>query len=220
MSVAPQISNPYLAPRQELNARNEWHIRNARNWRFATLWIFIALTGSLTLNIVQASKSRVESFVWILDRNGGPIAMGRADQKPTNDRLLVGSTIMRWVENFRTVTTDDIEQKKKIDDVYAYVAGGSPAQSAVSDWYRQHQPFERASNEVVSVSVQAVLPTGDRTYSADWTEVTYDRFGSTKHTEHWKGSFTTAQQAPSDAAEVARNPLGLYVTQSSWTKVE
>jgi type IV secretion system protein TrbF len=67
--------------------------------------------------------------------------------------------------------------------------------------------------------VSSVLPTSDRTYEVEWTETTRDLYGTVKATDRWKGSFTIAINPPTDERQSRVNPLGLYITSVSWSKV-
>jgi type IV secretion system protein TrbF len=106
-----------------------------------------------------------------------------------------------------------------VDAVYAQIASGSAAQEFISDYYRNNTPFQRAKTETASVEVSSVLPTSDRTYEVEWTETTRDLYGAVKAMDRWKGSFTIAINPPTDERQSRMNPLGLYVTSVSWSKV-
>jgi len=67
--------------------------------------------------------------------------------------------------------------------------------------------------------VKSVLPTSDRTVEVEWIETTRDLYGTVKTEERWKGSFTIAVSPPSDERLARVNPLGVYVTNASWTRV-
>jgi type IV secretion system protein VirB5 len=123
------------------------------------------------------------------------------------------------VEELRLVSTDGVAQRKAIDLVYSQIAGGSEAQAFVTEFYRSGSPFDRARTETVSIDVQSVLPTSDRTYQVDWVETTRDLYGSVKTSERWKGSFTIAVNPPKDERLARINPLGVYVTNASWDRV-
>jgi type IV secretion system protein VirB5 len=71
----------------------------------------------------------------------------------------------------------------------------------------------------VSVDVNSVLPTSDRTYEVEWVETTRDLYGAVKATDRWKGSFSVAINPPKDERQARVNPVGLYVTSASWAKV-
>lgn len=214
-----ELHNPYLAARREWDERYGEFITRARNWRtMAIVSAMVALiaTGGM---LWQAARSRVIPFVVLVDSLGRPIASGLAEQASVGDDRLRRAVIQDWIENVRMVTTDGIAQRKAIDHVYAYIASGTNAQAFISDFYRNDPPFKRAQTGTVSVEVKSVLPTSDRTFEVDWIETARDLFGGVKSTDHWKGSFTIALNAPTEERQARINPLGLYVTAASWAKV-
>lgn len=214
-----ELHNPYLAARREWDERYGEFITRARNWRtMAVISALVALiaTGGM---LWQSARSRVVPFVVLVDSLGRPIASGLAEQASVGDDRLRRAVIQDWIENVRMVTTDGIAQRRAIDHVYAYIASGTNAQAFISDFYRNDPPFKRAQTGTVSVEVKSVLPTSDRTFEVDWIETARDLFGGVKSTDHWKGSFTIAVNAPTEERQARINPLGLYVTASSWAKV-
>lgn len=211
--------NPYLAARREWDERYGDQIVRARNWRtiavLCTLVTLVATSGVVWLSV----RSRVIPFVVVTDNLGRPVASGIADQASTADEQLKRSTLIEWVENLRLVTTDGIAQRRSIDRVYAHIANGSPAQTFISDFYRNNQPFTRAQGETVSVDVQSILQDSEETFEVEWTETVRDLYGVPKEKDHWKGSFSTALNPPKDERQARINPLGIYVTQASWSRV-
>ncbi len=211
--------NPYLAARREWDERYGDHIARARNWR-AAAFISAAITLVATSGVVWLSvRSRVVPFVVVTDNLGRPVASGLADQASTADEQLKRSTLIEWVENLRLVTTDGVAQRRSIDRVYAHIASGSPAQTFISDFYRANQPFTRAQTETVSVDVQSVLQDSEETFEVEWVETVRDLYGTAKEKDRWKGAFTIALNPPKDERQARINPLGIYVTQASWSRV-
>ena len=211
--------NPYLAARREWDERYGDLITRARNWRMMALLsglIALVATGGV---VWLSAHSRVVPFVVLIDSLGRPVASGTAEQASAADDRLKRATMLSWVESLRLVTTDPIAQRKAIDRVYAHIANGSHAQTFVSEFYRGDPPFKRAQTVTVAVEVRSVLPTSDRTYEVEWTETTRDLYGAVKTTDHWKGSFTIALSPPNDERQARVNPLGIYVTQGSWSKI-
>jgi type IV secretion system protein TrbF len=214
-----ELHNPYLAARREWDERYGEFITRARNWR--TMAIISALVALIATGgmLWQSARSRVIPFVVLVDSLGRPIASGLAEQASVGDDRLRRAVIQDWIENVRMVTTDGIAQRRAIDHVYAYIASGTNAQAFISDFYRNDPSFKRAQTGTVSVEVKSVLPTSDRTFEVDWIETARDLFGGVKSTDHWKGSFTIALNAPTEERQARINPLGLYVTAASWAKV-
>jgi type IV secretion system protein TrbF len=215
----PGVYNPYLAARREWDERYGDQIARARNWRTtAVICILVALVA--TSGVVWLSiRSRIVPFVVVTDNLGRPVASGLADQASTADEQLKRSTVIEWVENLRLVTTDGIAQRRAIDRVYAHIASGSPAQTFISDFYRTGQPFTRAQTETVSVDVQSVLQDSEETFEIEWLETIRDLYGAVKEKDRWKGAFSIALNPPKDERLARINPLGVYVTQASWSRV-
>lgn len=212
-------SNPYLAARREWDERYGSLITRARNWRAAA---FVALLIALvsTAGLVAVSmRAKTIPFVVAVDSLGRVLAAGTADRTTPADDRLKRAALVQWVSHLRSVSTDGIAQRRAIDRVYAMIASGSPAQVEISDYYRSDPPHERAKKNTIDVEVRAVFATSDKTYQVEWTEATRSLSGQVESEEHWKGSFEIAVSPPSDERLARINPLGIYVTNVSWSKV-
>ena len=214
-----ELNNPYLAARREWDERYGDLITRARNWR--TLAVICAVTTLVATGGLMwlSAHSRIVPFVVLVDNLGRPLASGIAEQATVNDDRLKRASVLAWVGDLRLVTSDGVAQRKAIDHVYAQIASGSQAQAFVSDFYRAIPPFKRAQIETVSIDVNSVLPTSDRTFEVDWVETTRDLYGAVKATDRWKGSFSIALNPPTDERLARINPLGVYVTNVSLAKV-
>jgi type IV secretion system protein VirB5 len=214
-----ELTNPYLAARREWDERYGDLITRARNWR--ALAVICAVTTLVATGGLMwlSAHSRIVPFVVLVDNLGRPLASGIAEQATVNDDRLKRASVLAWVGDLRLVTSDGVAQRKAIDHVYAQIASGSQAQAFVSDFYRSIPPFKRAQIETVSIDVNSVLPTSDRTFEVDWVETTRDLYGAVKATDRWKGSFSIALNPPTDERLARINPLGVYVTNVSLAKV-
>ena len=211
-------ANPYLAARHEWDERYGDLITRARNWRIACLLSNAALLLSVCGLVWVASGQHFAPYVVAIDALNRPVAAGYLGQTAIDERARVTS-IQSWIENVRLVTTDLEAQRKAIDVVYAHIASGSAAQSFVTEFDRANDPFTRGRTETVSIEVNSVLATGDRTYQIDWIETTRDLSGGLKSKERWKASVTIAINTPKDERTARVNPFGVYVTNASWSRV-
>jgi len=218
-SKPSETENTYLSARREWDERYGNLITRERNWRAmafcCSLICLLAVAGLVWLS----SRSHIVPFVVAMDSLSRPIAAGAAEQTTAADDRIKRATLYSWLENLRLVTGDGIAQRKAIDRVYAYVASGSQAQAFVSEFYRNDPPQKRAQTQTVSVEVQAVLPTSDRTFEMEWAETTRDLYGGVITKARWKGAFTVATNPPTDEGIARVNPLGIYVTNLSWGKL-
>ena len=212
-------SNPYLAARREWDERYGDLITRAKNWRlaaFLALGIAVIETGGL---IALSLRSKVVPFVVAVDNLGRVVASGTADQVSAADDRLKRAALVQWVSDWRTVTSDGVAQRKGIDRVYSMVGRGTPAQVQVSEYYRNDPPYKRAQTQMVSVDVKAVYSSSDKTWELEWVEVARGVNGDVQSEQRWKGSFTLAVNPPSDERLARVNPLGLYITNLSSSKV-
>ena len=211
--------NPYLAARREWDERYGDLIIRAKNWRFmAMLSGFVALL-SVGGVIHLSARSKVVPFVVALDSMGRTVAAAPAEETITADERLKKAALFRWVDDLRLVTGDVIAQRKAIDRVYAHLAMGTQAHAFIQNYYRADPPQKRSQTQTVSIEVKSVLANSERTYEVEWMETTRDLNGGTLSSDHWKGSFTIALNAPTDERMMRVNPLGIYVTNAAWTKV-
>jgi len=212
-------TTPYLAARREWDERYGSLITRARNWRIAAvLALAVALVATCGL-IALSTKAKVVPYVVAIDNLGRVLAAGPADQASRADDRLKRAALFQWMSDLRTVTTDGVAQRKAIDRVYSMVANGSPAQVEIGDFYRNDPPFDRAQKRTVEVDVKAVFPVSDRTYQVEWTEIVRGLSGQIESQDNWKGSVTIAISPPNDERLIRVNPLGIYVTNVSWSKV-
>ena len=215
----PSGVNPYLAARLEWTERYGDFITRARNWRIVGM--FCAATSIvLALGLVMISeRQRIVPYVVAVDSIGRATSEGPAERAKPTDQRLVKAAVLDWVEDMRTVSSDQQVQLHDIDKVFAMMSKGSAAQTFITDYYRQDSPFARASKGTVSVEVRSIVASSDKTFEVEWTETTRDPQGAVQGTETWQGSFTTDINPPSDEQTIRLNPLGVYINHVNWSKV-
>lgn len=215
----PLLTNPYLIARREWDERYGSFITRAKNWRLvAVLCACMALIQTVGL-IVLSMRSRVVPYVVAVDSLGRQVAAGAVEESSQADDRLKRAAMFEWVGDLRMITGDGIAQRKAIDRVYARIANGSQAMTVVNEFYRADPPQNRAQTETVSIDVQSLLATSDRTYQVEWVETIRDLNGQVKSEDHWRGAFTIAINPPTDERLIRTNPIGIYVTNASWTRV-
>jgi type IV secretion system protein TrbF len=213
------LHNPYLAARKEWDERYGGLITRARNWRAAAFLFGLIALASVGGMIVIAKQARVVPYVVAVDSVGRVASAGIAEQSSLADDRIKRAAIYKWVSDWRLVTIDGIAQRKAIDRVYAMIGNGTPAQLVISEFYSKDPPQTRAQSETVDVDVKAVFATSDKTYEVEWTEITRTSSGQIRREERWKGSLMIAVNPPDEERLIRINPLGIYVTNASWSKV-
>lgn len=213
------VHNPYLTARKEWDERYGDLISRAKNWRAAAFLFGVIALAAVAGMIVIAKQAKVVPYVVAVDNLGRVASVGMADKASLADDRMKRAAIYQWVSDWRLVTIDGIAQRKAIDRVYAMIGNGTPAQVVISDFYSKDPPHTRSQTHTVDVDVKAVFATSDKTYEVEWTEVTRNLAGQIRSEERWKGSLTIAVNPPTEERLIRINPLGVYVTNASWSKV-
>ena len=209
----------YVAGRREWDARYGDLMTRTRNWRIAA----IAAIGTLALAVAGlvylGSRGDVIPYVVTVDEGGRVLGAGVPDRASVADDRLKKAALWDWIIAFRSVATDGVQQHQLIRRVYSRLAAGSPAEVRVSDFYRDDPPQDRAKTTTVAVEVKNILPTTPNAYEIEWTETTRDLHGTVKGERRYRGSFTVALNPPEQEREILSNPIGLYVTQLTWSEI-
>jgi type IV secretion system protein VirB5 len=211
--------SPYLAARDEWNERYRDLIAAARNWRLlAVTSSVVALVAVLGL-IVIGAKPKVIPYIVAVDNLGKVVSQGTAVQASVADDRLKRAALWSWVQDWRMVSSDAAVEKKAIERVYAQIGNGTPAAIRISDAYRDGSPLKLAQTETISVNVRALYASSKDSYEVEWTETTFDLKGEQIGTQNYKGVITISIHPPEDEGLARVNPLGIYVTNVSWSKV-
>ena len=212
--------NPYLAARSEWDDRNGASLSRAKqSERIALICSGIALVITVAFAVIALRPHKV--VVIAVNSRGQYLGTGASDEAIAVTEDMKRSALSEWVTNLRMVTSDGISQRASVEKVYDMISSGSPAEAMVSDFYRAAPPQTRAQSQTVHAEVSSVLTISEHTYQVEWVEVTRDLQGRVLLEQPWKGAFTfVISSAPRTDERAARfNPLGLYVTQTSWSKV-
>lgn len=212
--------NPYLAGRREWDERYGDVVARAKeSHTIALLCAGIALL--ITPGFIVMALRPPKLVVVAVNSSGQFLASGASGQSAVVTEDMKRSTLSEWVSNLRMVTPDGISERWAIEKVYSMISNGSSAQIVVSDFYRGQPPETRAQTETVHVEVNSVLPTSQKTYEVEWLEITRDLQGKVLYQQRWKGAFTfVVSSSPPNEERLSRlNPIGLYITEASWSRI-
>ena len=71
----------------------------------------------------------------------------------------------------------------------------------------------------VFVAVNAFTPIANNVYQLQWYEETHDQSGKLLEKEKFVGFATIKILAPTNEKSILQNPLGIWITDFSWSKV-
>lgn len=213
---------PWLAALEVDESRYTRAATRESTWRYVAFVLMAILAVSVGLNAWGPHKPTVVPWPILYDSLGRVLAAGSNQQQVTASQmsLLKEAAMKDFVIQLRSVTTDGIAQKGYVNRVYAHLGDNSPAKQFVHEYYRAGPPFERAQKEIVGVEVRSALPESDKTYIVEWIETTRDLYGAITARDLWKGSFTFAMSPKVDEKVASLNPLGMFIVQAGWNKVQ
>lgn len=219
--------NPYLSARRAWNEHLGALVSSRQNWQivaFLSLLIALAAIGGV---IHIGSQSKFVPYVVEVDKLGQTVAVGPLPASSRVDPRVVRAAAMDWLSCARTVTPDVALQRKCVFRVYAMLAAGDPATAKMNEWLNESEdatPFSRAQKEMVSVDIRIAIPMTSDTWQIEWLETVRDRQGNqTGEPLVWRALVTTYQQEPSSSTpeeQFNNNPLGVYVRDFSWSRVQ
>jgi type IV secretion system protein TrbF len=213
------INDPYLDARREWNERYGSYISRAKNWRlmaFGVLGVCLVQTVGL---VVMATQNKLVPYVVQVDKLGSAVPVARADQMGKTDERVVKALLARFISDARGVVSDGIAQRQMIDRTYALLSNGTRALSIVNEFYKGDPPYSRAATSGVTTEISSVIPVTEKTWQVEWEETTRSTSGAIINKLRWKANLTLAFNPPTNERQIRVNPIGLFITDLSWSQV-
>lgn len=192
----------------------------------SVLVALVAVGGALDL----ASKSKIEPFVFILEKKTGfTYALGHAERLLNADDSIRAkadrAALYQFFADQRLVTPDAWLQDAAIRRVYKMVDEADPAHAQLMTWYRRkgEEPFERSASIMVHIEPIALLPLTQTTWQFDWLEIETTRSGAPRRQLRMRATAEVYHREPTSETTVEderANPPGLYVRTFSITPME
>ena len=217
-------ANPYVEARREWDERYADLVLGKRNWQ-------LAAAGSLTVALIlatgifwEATRSRYIPYVVEVDKLGYALTIPQPltpAAVPDVTARMEQYEIAAFVHDTRSVSSDPLVEQQMLNALLAHTRGA--ADRFLDEYYHSegfsHNPFKRAEKQTVAVQVESILKVSAQSYRVRWTEAQPDLNGATLGLpSHWEVHLQTSIAPPNSTDAIVSNPLGLYVTQISWTE--
>ncbi|MBQ6775576.1 MAG: conjugal transfer protein TrbF [Synergistaceae bacterium] len=208
-----QQENPYLSARREYGDRYGAAVNEAARWRQICFFLLMLCVAFGAMMIWMSSQNKVTPYVVQVDKQGYSVAIKPASDASGADTRVVIAALSNFITNFKTVMADIYAQRRMVDEVYNYVASGSPAEGVVTSYYRENSPFDE-NRRTTLVEIISVLGIGSdgKSWQVLWTEKEVIN-GTVTSTTEWRAILSIAISPVQDVAQIIKNPLGIYVTE-------
>jgi type IV secretory pathway TrbF-like protein len=214
-------TNPYIEARGAFVSVYEDLAKGKRNWQLAAL----AVVGILAVQTIAFARlaltSRVTPYLVEVDRLGRVVALGPVEPLRQTETRLVVSQLVLFIESARTVVPSDAAEADIIRRAYAYADQGAATflNAYFGDPRNDPRVLGRSMSRSVEVTSVLRVPKGE-TWRVQWTETEYPTgAGGEVKTTAWEGYLAIRVTPPATTEAVERNPLGVYITSMSWSRV-
>ena len=196
--------------------------KGKRNWQLVAFGSLALLALSVVGLVTLALQSRVVPYVVEVDRLGRASAIAPAEAVPAVADRVVTAAVARFVADIRTAYPDPVAQRDAVYRAYAHVAGD--ARGYLEGYFSDpaNDPRQKGRGYRRAVEVTNVLPVpggvegGPTTYRVQWNEREESPREGTRE-RAWEGYLSVTVAPPTTTEAVERNPLGVYVTDLSWS---
>jgi type IV secretion system protein VirB5 len=215
-SYAPQPADtPYRRAQQEWDARMGSAVLSARTWRrmaFAALGLSAALGVALTAVALQR-----RTFVYVVEvaPEGQVLSVRTADNEWTPNEAQTAYFIGHFVRLTRSLPTDAIVLRENWLEAYRFLTPQAATQ--LNDIARQDDPFAQVGTMGRVVHVRSIVQRSAGSWQVAWTEETSGASGTPERASY-TGLFSVRHAPPRNAEQIATNPLGLFITDFSWSR--
>ncbi len=215
-SEAKECANPYVAARTEWNHMFGDLIKAKYNWQILAFGLMICTVVLIIGLIILSLQSRYVPYVVKVDSLGNANFAGYLQKDPQINPLIVNGFIRRFIVESRSVIADSVAEKQSLQFVYQTTRG--QAVQILNQFYKDQSPFDRAKTETVEVKINGAMPKSDKTWQVDWTETHRTLDGALISQNRWEALVTVTHHSLKNPDEINVNPLGLFVSQLSWTE--
>ncbi|MBL8550510.1 MAG: conjugal transfer protein TrbF [Hyphomonadaceae bacterium] len=213
--AAEPPDTPYRRAQQEWDARMGSAVLSARSWRriaFASLAVAGVLGAALTMVALQK-----RTFVHVVEvtPEGQVMSVRTADGRWTPTQAQIAHHLGRFVRLVRTLPTDGVVLRENWLEAYKFLTPQAAAQ--LTEIARQDDPFLSLGRVGRTVHVRSIIARSDHAWEVSWTERATNETGS-GDAQVYTGVFTVTTRPPRNADEIAANPLGLLISDFSWSR--
>ncbi len=211
----PAPETPYQKAGQEWDERIGSARVQARNWRLIAFGNLF-LSAGLGLGLIwQSTHGSIVPWVVQVDKLGQAqaVAPAIADYRPADPQI--AWYLAQFISDIRSVPDDPVIVRQ--DWLRAYDFTTDQGAVTLNDYARNNDPFAQIGKVQVAVDISSVIRASGDSFQVAWVERHYED-GSLAATEHWTAILTVVVSPPTNAEQLQKNPLGIYINAINWSK--
>jgi len=176
----------------------------------------VALTVILALavaGLIGLALRGPKRYLVVLDDFNAPRHVEPLEGLEQIEKRFVIAELRRAITSLRSVSRDPSINHVRLAEGLEVLASGV-RREVLKDLRQDKLPQKR---EVEVVAIHELEEAGR--YLVRWKEETFTNLGETGEAELWEAYLTTSFLADLDLNQILGNPLGLVITQLSWTRL-
>lgn len=215
-SFAPEPADtPYARARQEWDARMGAAVLSARSWR-AIAFGCLGLAGVLGVSLTMVALQK-RTFVHVVEVSpeGQVMNVRAADGRWSPSEAQVAYHLGRFVRLVRSLPTDGVVLRENWLEAYKFLTPQAAAH--LTELAREDDPFLSLGRVGRTVHIRSIIARSDHAWEVSWVESATNATG-TNDGQVYTGVFSVTTQPPRNADDIAANPLGLLISDFSWSR--
>ena len=213
--AAAPADTPYKRAQQEWDARMGSAVLSARSWRSIAFGALGLLGVSVVSLVVVALQQRTFVHVVEVSPEGQVMNVRVADGRWTATEAQKAYHLGQFVRLVRSLPTDGVVLRENWLQAYRFLTPQAAAQ--LTEIARQDDPFLSLGRVGRTVHIRSIIARSNNAWEVTWVERATNATGTTDP-EVYSGVFTLTTRAPRNADEIANNPLGLLISDFSWSR--
>ncbi len=213
--AAAPADTPYRRAQQEWDARMGSAVLSARSWRSIAFGALGLLGVSVVSLVVVAMQQRTFVHVVEVSPEGQVMNVRAADGRWTATEAQKAYHLGQFVRLVRSLPTDGVVLRENWLQAYRFLTPQAAAQ--LTEIARQDDPFLSLGRVGRTVHIRSIIARSNNAWEVTWVERATNATGTTDP-EVYSGVFTLTTRAPRNADEIANNPLGLLISDFSWSR--
>ncbi|MBY0565978.1 MAG: hypothetical protein K2P70_01605 [Hyphomonadaceae bacterium] len=213
-SYAPEPADtPHMRAQQAWDRRMGSAVQAAVTWRWVAMSLgALAVTLAIGMTLVALQK---RTFVHVVEVSpqGAVLSVRPAGGEYTPTDAQVSYFLGHFVKLVRGVPTDGVVLRENWLQAYRFLT--PQAAQHLNEVAREEDPFSLLGTTARTAIITSIVQRSDETWQVSWIEATHGANGGARSA--YTGLFTIRFERPRSSDALARNPLGLFITEFSFS---
>ncbi len=222
----PEKFTDYEPESPAARAARKWDEREGeiivQNYNLRRLLVgLLAVVMIMTVGLVYKSLSaNVMPYIVEVDTTTGAVRnVGTVEEsshyQPTEE--VYKYFLSKFLKNTREMPLDPVVYKENLETAYGFLTKNAALK--LQTMLKSEKTTEKFGHQTVQINISTILAMeGGHSYQIRWNEEVFTIGTGEKKVTPYSGIFTIQQIKSDDESQLLINPLGMYISDFSWSK--